>query len=81
MNAYPTMEGVPKSATIRLEASPVPATLATLLVQMQDHVWVSEHNYSEWDSPEWNSKSVQEWFMIHVYAEKYVSIETNYWYG
>ena len=65
MNAYPTMEGVPKSATILLEASHVPATLATLLVLMQDHVRVREHNYSEWDSPEWNSKSVQEWFMGH----------------
>ena len=31
-------------ATILLEASHVPATLGTLLVLMEDHVWVSEHN-------------------------------------
>ena len=31
-------------ATILLEASHVPATLATLLVLIEDHVWVSEHN-------------------------------------
>ena len=36
------MEGVLRYATILLEASGVYATLATLLVQMQDHVWVSE---------------------------------------
>ena len=65
MNAYPTMEGVPKSATIRLEASHVPATLATLLVLTQDHVRVRENNYFEWDSLEWNSESVQEWFIRH----------------
>ena len=65
MNAYPTMEGVPKFATIRLEASHVPATLATLLVLMQDHVRVSENNYFEWDSLEWNSENVQEWFIGH----------------
>ena len=38
------MEGVLRYATILLEASHVPATLATLLVLMQDHVWVCEHN-------------------------------------
>ena len=38
------MEGVLRYATIRLEASHVPATLATLLVLMEDHVWVSKHN-------------------------------------
>ena len=31
-------------ATILLEASHVPATQATLLVLMEDHVWVCEHN-------------------------------------
>ena len=65
MNAYLTMEGVLRYAPILLEASRVPATLATLLVRMQDHVWVRENNYFEWDSLEWNSESVQEWFMGH----------------
>ena len=45
MNASLTMEGVLRYATILLEASSVPATLATLLVPMQDHVWVSEYNF------------------------------------
>ena len=65
MNAYPTMEGVPKSATIRLAASHVPAILATLLMLTLDHVRVRENNYFEWDSLEWNSESVQEWFIRH----------------
>ena len=39
------MEGVFTYATILLEASHVPATLATILRQMQDHVWVSEHKF------------------------------------
>ena len=65
MNAYPTMEGVPKSATIRLEALHVPAILATLLMLTLDHVRVRENNYFEWDSLEWNSESVQEWFIRH----------------
>ena len=42
MNASLTMEGVLRCAPILLEASHVPATLATLLMLMQDHVWVSE---------------------------------------
>ena len=42
MNASLTMEGVLRCATILLEASHVPVTLATLLGLMQDHVWVSE---------------------------------------
>ena len=42
MNVYQTMEGVLRYAPILLEASTVPATLATPLVLMQDHVWVSE---------------------------------------
>ena len=36
------MEGVPRYATILMEASDVPAILATLLVPMQGHVKVSE---------------------------------------
>ena len=36
------MEGVLRYATILLEASDVPATLAILLVLMQGHVRVSE---------------------------------------
>eukprot|EP00731_Ephydatia_muelleri_P028193 Em0019g1066a len=40
MNVWLAMEGVLRYAPILLEASPVPATLATLLVLMQDHVWV-----------------------------------------
>ena len=36
------MEGVLRYAPILLEASHVPATLATLLMLMRDHVWVSE---------------------------------------
>ena len=42
MNVKPTTEVVFRGATILLEASHVPATLATLLVLMQGHVWVSE---------------------------------------
>ena len=41
MNVWLAMEGVLRYAPILLEASRVPATLATLLVLMQDHVWVS----------------------------------------
>ena len=41
MNVWLAMEGVLRYAPILLEASPVPATLATLLGLMQDHVWVS----------------------------------------
>ena len=35
------MEGVPRYATILMEASDVPAILATLLAPMQGHVKVS----------------------------------------
>ena len=59
------MEGVLRYATILLEASRVPATLATLLVLMQDHVRVRENNYFECDCLDWNSESVQEWFIWH----------------
>ena len=38
------MEGVLRYAPILLEASPVPAALATLLVLMPDLVWVCEHH-------------------------------------
>ena len=65
MNASLTMEGVLRYAPILLEASHVPATLATLLVLMQDHVRVRENNYFEWDSLEWNSEIVQKWFIGH----------------
>ena len=46
MNASLTMEGVLRYAPILLEASHVPATLATLLVLMLDYVWVSELIYN-----------------------------------
>ena len=46
MNASLTMEGVLRYAPILLEASHVPVTLATLLMLMQDHVWVSELIYN-----------------------------------
>ena len=45
------MEDVLRYAPILLEASHVPATLATLLVLMQDHVLVSEHNVSHKEIP------------------------------
>ena len=50
------MGDVLRDATILLEASHVPATLATLLVLMQEPVLVSEL---------WKSGAMQLWFIEH----------------
>ena len=52
------MEDVLRYAPILLEASRVPATLATLLVLMQDHVLVREHNVSHKEMPIQNGRHV-----------------------